>query len=236
MDDEDLVWFISHPTLHLLHHSSPFLTHDLQNPSCSQLSSILKKKLNTVINIYTVNTRNVDPSKLPTLTWAAQQWKLNTVSSRKKDGIWNHYNLKSSIRIYTFQVLKCSGKFESFRLTVVHFNMCTVCSSGDVQTKFCLLPCPLNHASCYSFNGSCDPFLQVLDIPYLLSIHNVIFMQDGAPPHFSCFVTDVLNERFPDVWIGRGGPIPWPPRSPDLSPHLSFSCGGTLRTLCMLRR
>ena len=36
-------------------------------------------------------------------------------------------------------------------------------------------------------------------------------MQDGAPPHFSCFVTDVLNERFPDAWIGRGGPIPWPP-------------------------
>jgi len=46
----------------------------------------------------------------------------------------------------------------------------------------------------------------------------VIFMQDGAPSHFSCFVTDVLNERFPDAWIGRGGPIPWPPRSPNLSP------------------
>jgi len=43
-------------------------------------------------------------------------------------------------------------------------------------------------------------------------------MQDGAPPSFNCFVTDVLNERFPDGWIGRGGPIPWPPRSPDLSP------------------
>ena len=43
-------------------------------------------------------------------------------------------------------------------------------------------------------------------------------MQDRAPPHFSCFVTDVLNERFPDASIGRGGPIPWPPRSPDLTP------------------
>ena len=32
-----------------------------------------------------------------------------------------------------------------------------------------------------------------------------------APPHFSCFVTDILNERFPDAWIGRGRPIPWPP-------------------------
>ena len=26
-------------------------------------------------------------------------------------------------------------------------------------------------------------------------------------------MTDVLM-RFPDGWIGRGGPIPWPPRSP----------------------
>ena len=39
-------------------------------------------------------------------------------------------------------------------------------------------------------------------------VSRVIFMQDGAPPHFGCFVTDVLNERFPDAWIGRGGPIP----------------------------
>ena len=38
-------------------------------------------------------------------------------------------------------------------------------------------------------------------------VSRVIFMQDGAPPHFSCFVTDDLNERFPDAWIGRGGPI-----------------------------
>jgi len=49
-------------------------------------------------------------------------------------------------------------------------------------------------------------------------VSRVIFMQDGAPPHFSCFVTDVLNERFPDACIGRGGPILWPPRNPDLSP------------------
>jgi len=61
-------------------------------------------------------------------------------------------------------------------------------------------------------------------------------MQDGAPPHFSCFVTEVLNERFPNAWIGRSGPIPWPPRSPDLSPLDFFPVGGTLRTLCMLRR
>ena len=53
-------------------------------------------------------------------------------------------------------------------------------------------------------------------------------MKDRAPPHFSCFVTDVLNERFPDDWIGRGGPIHWPPRSPDLSP-LDISLWGYIK-------
>jgi len=56
-------------------------------------------------------------------------------------------------------------------------------------------------------------------------VSRVIFMQDGAPPHFSCFVTDVLNGRFPDAWIGRGGPMSWPPRSPDLSPLDIFLWG-----------
>ena len=55
-------------------------------------------------------------------------------------------------------------------------------------------------------------------------------MQDRATPHFSCFVTDVLNEGFPDAWIGRGGPIPWPPRSPDLSP-LDFSLWGYIKNI-----
>ena len=57
------------------------------------------------------------------------------------------------------------------------------------------------------------------------TLSRVIFMQDGAPHHFSCFVTDVLNERFPDAWIGRSGPIPWPPRITDLCPLYFFLWG-----------
>ena len=56
-------------------------------------------------------------------------------------------------------------------------------------------------------------------------------MQDGAPPHFSCFVTDVLNEGFPDAWIGRGGQMPCPPRIPDLSPLDSFLLGYIMNTV-----
>ena len=35
-----------------------------------------------------------------------------TELSKKMDGIWNRYNLKSTGRIYTFGVLKCSEKFK----------------------------------------------------------------------------------------------------------------------------
>jgi hypothetical protein len=54
-------------------------------------------------------------SSLPcvyTKTLAYDTRVLNTGSSKKMDGIWNHYNLKSSRRIYTFDVLKCSEKFK----------------------------------------------------------------------------------------------------------------------------
>ena len=35
----------------------------------------------------------------------------------KMDGIWNRYNLKSTGRIYTFGILKCSEKFKVLDLT-----------------------------------------------------------------------------------------------------------------------
>ena len=35
-----------------------------------------------------------------------------TGSSKKMDGIWNRYYLKSTRRIYTFGVLKCLEKFK----------------------------------------------------------------------------------------------------------------------------
>lgn len=41
--------------------------------------------------------------------------------------------------------------------------------------------------------------------------------QDGAPAHYSTNVRRYLNENLAGRWIGRGGPIAWPPRSPDLS-------------------
>ena len=53
-----------------------------------------------------------------------------------------------------------------------------------------------------------------------------IFQQDGAPPHYSNVVRAYLNNKRPNNWIGRGGPVSWPPYSPDLTPCDIF-CGAT---------
>jgi hypothetical protein len=55
-------------------------------------------------------------------------------------------------------------------------------------------------------------------------------MHDGAPAHFDRVVRDHLHERFHERWIGRGGPVSWPPRSPDLPP-LDLYLWGHLKTV-----
>ena len=44
------------------------------------------------------------------------------------------------------------------------------------------------------------------------------FQHDGAPPHYTNRVRELLNELLPNRWLGRGGPVAWPPRSTDLTP------------------
>ena len=53
----------------------------------------------------------------------------------------------------------------------------------------------------------------------------VIFQQDGAPPHWGLAVRQLLNDTFPDRWIGRDGPILWPLRFPDITPSDFFLWG-----------
>jgi len=83
---------------------------------------------------------------------------------------------------------------------------------------------PMNEAS-YS------ALLETWLIPRLRDrrlLHDVCLHHDGTPAHFALSVRDVLNEHFPGRWIGRGSPtspapLPWPPRSPDLTtPDNSF--------------
>jgi len=59
----------------------------------------------------------------------------------------------------------------------------------------------------------------------------IIFQQDGASPHWGSHLRRFLDATFPNTWIGRDGPTPWPPRSPDITP-LDFFLWGMLRTKC----
>lgn len=52
----------------------------------------------------------------------------------------------------------------------------------------------------------------------------LIFQQDGAPPHYNADVRQWLTENYP-TWIGRGGVVAWPARSPDLNPMDFFVWG-----------
>lgn len=60
-------------------------------------------------------------------------------------------------------------------------------------------------------------FSNLLDeVPYGTRLR-MWLQQDGAPPHFKTEVREYLNDHFNQKWIGRGGPVAWPPRSPDLT-------------------
>jgi hypothetical protein len=53
----------------------------------------------------------------------------------------------------------------------------------------------------------------------------MLFQQHRASPHFHQEVTYFLNRKFPEKWISRGGPVTWPPRSPDCTSHDIFFWG-----------
>lgn len=57
----------------------------------------------------------------------------------------------------------------------------------------------------------------LVDVP-IASRMDMIYQHDGCPAHYSRQVREWLDSNYPDRWIGRGGPIPWPARCPDLTP------------------
>jgi hypothetical protein len=51
------------------------------------------------------------------------------------------------------------------------------------------------------------------------------FQHDRAPAHYGENARQWLNATYPGRWIGLGGPIAWPPQSPDLTPMDFFLWG-----------
>ncbi|XP_060855227.1 uncharacterized protein LOC132932896 [Metopolophium dirhodum] len=64
----------------------------------------------------------------------------------------------------------------------------------------------------------------------LATRENMYFQQDGAPAHNAIIVKNYSNKFFPNRWIGTHGVIPWPARSPDLTP-LDFFLWGHLKNV-----
>ena len=83
-------------------------------------------------------------------------------------------------------------------------------------------------------NNTADVYLDLLTkyvAPQLLdSQPTFIFQQNGAPPHWELRVRQFLNKTFSDRWIGRDGPISWPPCSPDITP-LDFFLRGYVKDI-----
>ena len=75
--------------------------------------------------------------------------------------------------------------------------------------------------------------LQNFFVPEVRRLHKVcsiIFLQDGAPPHFAMDVRQHLAHQFPHKWIGRGSSFRWAPCSSDLI-LLDFFLWGHLKNI-----
>jgi hypothetical protein len=60
--------------------------------------------------------------------------------------------------------------------------------------------------------------LQLYLLPHLEDYQpNVVLQQQIAPSHWARILGEFLDIHFPGHWVGRDGPIPWPPRSPDIT-------------------
>ena len=69
----------------------------------------------------------------------------------------------------------------------------------------------------------------ILQLQMLHLVNNTIFQQDGAPCQYALCEWQFLDDTFSDWWISTGGPLAWPPQSPDLSP-LDFFLWGHIKT------
>ena len=58
----------------------------------------------------------------------------------------------------------------------------------------------------------------IWEVRELHKVRSIIFQQDGARAHFPTDIRQYLDSHFHNRWIGRGGPMRWAPRTPDLTP------------------
>ena len=80
-----------------------------------------------------------------------------------------------------------------------------------------------------------DRLPQLLENVDLATRQRMWLQQDGAAPHFALIVREFLNTHYNGRWIGRGGPVAWPPCSPDLTSP-DFYLWGFLKNVVFAER
>lgn len=167
------------------------------------------------------------PQRVAYCTWLKNNFKLipRTLycdeANFTRDGMNNHHNEHVWVTENPHAVIETNSQY---RFTVNVW--------GGIIGKYLLGPHifdgPLNADMYRRFLEESLPLLMEA-VPVELQ-RDMWYMQDGAPPHYGRIVTVFLNQRFPNRWIGRNGPIHWPARSPDLNP-LDFYLWGHLKTI-----
>lgn len=150
-----------------------------------------------------------DPQYFNKILWSDE-------SSCKKHGYFNIHNLHSW-QLENPNLIRTDRSQYQFKI-----NLWTGIIGGQIIGPF-ELPETLNG----------ERYLNLLqnDLPELIrnvdpQLRETMWLQnDGCPAHYAVIVREYLNATYPERWIGRLGPILWPPRSPDLNP-LDFFTGG----------
>lgn len=140
-------------------------------------------------------------------------------SACRRDGYANLHNIHSWQLENPHEVREDRSQYQ-FKI-----NLWTGIFNGQIVGPV-ELPAILNGANYLQFLQNDLPGL-LEDTPLTLR-QRMWFQQDGCPAHYARRVREHLSNTFPDRWIGRLGPIMWPPRSPDFNP-LDFFYWGCLK-------
>lgn len=154
---------------------------------------------------FMLNADLEDPSFLRNILWTDE-------SKFDKDGITNYHNAHYWASKVHGNPNKKRTKGSQRRFSV---NVWMGIISKHLIGPY-FLPDNLNGERYENFLREDLPDL-LEDLPLNL-IRDMRFQHDGCPAHYRRSVREWLDTYYPNNWIRRGGPIPWPARSPDLTP------------------
>ena len=117
------ILIVFHTKIQRFHHTKILFTVKSDYINCYNFLGLTKNN-NTAPYLGKIFQGGADSS--PT-SFATRFWDY-TGLSKKMDGIWNRYNLKSTGRIYTFGVLKYSEKFKVLDLLFQSHPLLSTCT------------------------------------------------------------------------------------------------------------